>query len=81
MVANVNNSSASVYQQINEANRASSTNKTDSSTSESSDMFMQLLIAQLQNQDPTQPTDTSEYVNQMATMTQVENSLNMTSAI
>lgn len=36
------------------------------------DAFLQLLIAQLKNQDPTQPMDASEQVAQLATFSQVE---------
>ncbi|MFA6031954.1 MAG: flagellar hook capping FlgD N-terminal domain-containing protein [Myxococcota bacterium] len=34
--------------------------------------FLQLLIAQAKNQDPTNPTDPSQYVQQFATLSQVE---------
>ena len=36
------------------------------------DTFLQLLMAQLQNQDPTKPMDSTEYVGQLATFSQVE---------
>ncbi len=35
-------------------------------------MFMRLMIAQLQNQDPTSPADTTDFMQQIATMSQVE---------
>lgn len=38
----------------------------------SKDMFMKLLVAQLKYQNPMQPTDGNEYMNQMAIFTQVE---------
>jgi flagellar hook assembly protein FlgD len=34
--------------------------------------FLQLLIAQAKNQDPTNPTDPSQYVQQFAALSQVE---------
>ncbi len=34
--------------------------------------FLQLLIAQLKNQDPTQPMDSTQFVSQLATFTQVQ---------
>lgn len=34
--------------------------------------FLKLLIAQAKNQDPTNPTDPSQYVQQFATLSQVE---------
>lgn len=35
-------------------------------------MFMQLLVAQIQNQDPLNPTDGTEYVSQLAQLSQVQ---------
>lgn len=43
-----------------------------------SDMFLKLLIAQIQNQDPTNPTDSSEYVNQLSMMSQMESMQSLT---
>lgn len=34
--------------------------------------FLQLLVAQIQNQDPTQPMDSSTFLTQLASFTQVE---------
>lgn len=34
--------------------------------------FLQLLVAQLQNQDPTQPMDSTAYMSQLASFSQVE---------
>lgn len=58
---------------------------TDTSTSDSgsvapngstagsmNNLFMQLLVAQIQNQDPLNPTDGTEYVGQLAQLTQVQ---------
>lgn len=81
-MATIDTSSASsIYQSINEANQADSSSSTTSTASETSDMFMELLIAQLQNQDPTNPTDTSEYMNQLATLTQVESTLTLSDTL
>ncbi|UHS55658.1 flagellar hook assembly protein FlgD [Agrobacterium vaccinii] len=41
------------------------------------DNFLQLLIAQMKNQDPTDPMDASEQVAQLATFSQVEQSIKM----
>lgn len=41
-------------------------------------MFMKLLVAQIQNQDPLNPTDGTEYVGQLAQMTQVQSMQDMT---
>jgi flagellar basal-body rod modification protein FlgD len=39
-------------------------------------MFLQLLVAQLQNQDPTNPTDSTTFVTQLAQFQTMEQSLN-----
>ena len=39
-------------------------------------MFMQLLVAQLQNQDPLNPTDSTQFVTQLAQFQQLEQSVN-----
>lgn len=39
------------------------------------DTFLQLLIAQMQNQDPTDPMDATEQVAQLATFSQVEQTI------
>ena len=52
--------------------------KTGTSSSSSSGLsldpqaFLQLLVAQLQYQDPTNPTDTSQFMNQTAMLSQVQ---------
>ncbi|HFK5799479.1 TPA: flagellar hook assembly protein FlgD [Enterobacter hormaechei subsp. oharae] len=42
-------------------------------------LFMQLLVAQIQNQDPLNPTDGTEYVGQLAQLTQVQSMETMSS--
>lgn len=49
----------------------SSKNKKKNSTVDS-DMFLSLLVAEMQNQDPLEPTSNTEWVSQYATFTQVE---------
>lgn len=39
------------------------------------DSFLQLLIAQMKNQDPTEPMDASEQISQLATFSQVEQTI------
>lgn len=46
------------------------------STGLSKDDFLQLFITQLQNQDPLNPQDSSEFIGQMAQLTQVEQAYN-----
>jgi len=43
-----------------------------SSTSINQDQFLQLLVAQLQNQDPLTPTDSTSFITQLAQFTQLE---------
>ncbi len=55
----------------------SSTNGTSSSSSSSSSLldpqaFLELLVAQLKYQDPTNPTDMSSFMNQTAMLSQVQ---------
>ena len=58
-----------------------STTSTDSTSSSQKkatlnyDNFLQLLIAQMKNQDPTDPMDASEQVAQLATFSQVEQTI------
>lgn len=82
MANNVNgiNQNTNVFEQINKQNQAS-TNATQSATSETSDMFMKLMIAQLKNQSPTSPANTSDYMQQIASMSNVEAINNMNSSI
>jgi flagellar basal-body rod modification protein FlgD len=57
----------------------STTTTTNSSSGSNSlasqQTFLQLLVAQLQNQDPTQPVQGTEFVTQLATFTDVEQNL------
>lgn len=45
------------------------------------DAFLQILIKQLQHQDPTSPMDDKEFISQMAQFSSLEQMQNMTSAI
>ena len=60
---------------VDTAKSAGNANAT--TTSQSSSMvdyngFLQLLIAQMRNQDPTNPTDSAEYMGQLAQLSSVE---------
>jgi flagellar basal-body rod modification protein FlgD len=55
----------------------SAANTTSGTSSQSANMidysgFLQLLIAQMRNQDPTNPTDSTEYMSQLAQLSSVE---------
>lgn len=61
---------------------STTTSSSSSSTSTSTknamgdyNTFLQLLIAQAKNQDPTNPTDPAQYVQQFAALSQVEQSV------
>ncbi|WP_409561316.1 flagellar hook assembly protein FlgD [Hyphomicrobium sp. B1] len=43
--------------------------------------FLQLMVAQLQNQDPLNPTDTNEFMSQIAEFSNVEQSINANSKL
>ncbi|MFV0464721.1 MAG: flagellar hook assembly protein FlgD [Lachnospiraceae bacterium] len=52
--------------------------KTDSGNSTlDKQAFLQLLVAQMQYQDPLEPTDNTEYISQLATFSQLESSQNL----
>lgn len=51
---------------------APTTKTTADATGFDKDMFMKLLVAQLKYQNPDSPTDTSQYMQQMAVFAQVE---------
>ncbi|NVK43075.1 MAG: flagellar biosynthesis protein FlgD [Oceanospirillaceae bacterium] len=79
-MSNVNNVNGSnVFDQINQANQANSSSK--SKAESDSEMFMKLMIAQLQNQDPTSPADTNDFMQQIATMSNVESMANLTKTV
>lgn len=62
---------------IQSTTTSSSTSSSASTTSAMGDYntFLQLLIAQAKNQDPTNPTDPAQYVQQFAALSQVEQSV------
>lgn len=54
----------------------SPTSPTSTPATVDKDMFMQLLVEQLKNQDPLNPTDSSQFVTQLAQFQQLEQSVN-----
>lgn len=75
------NNNTNIFTDINTAYQKGSTTAAQSESQEDSDMFMRLMIAQLQNQDPTSPTDTADYMAQISNMQQVESTNNLTNAV
>lgn len=78
-MSDVNGINQNVFEKINSSNQSSSTAKSQSQ--EDSEMFMRLMIAQLQNQDPSSPADTSDFMQQIATMSQVESINNLAQSV
>ena len=66
-------------------NSTSSTTNTTSSAQKKAtlnyDNFLQLLIAQMKNQDPTDPMDASEQMSQLASFSQVEQTIQTNSKL
>lgn len=60
---------------------AAATPSTGSGASTDYDAFLQLLVTQLKNQDPTKPMDSTEYMAQLATFSQVEQSIQTNSKL
>ncbi|QFJ55482.1 flagellar hook assembly protein FlgD [Pseudobutyrivibrio xylanivorans] len=61
-------------QDLTKSNETTSTSKTAAKrdTGYNQDMFLQLLVAEMQYQDPLEPSDNSQYVAQLASFTQIE---------
>jgi len=59
----------------------SSTAVSATSASTDQNMFLQLLVAQLKNQDPTQPMDSTTFVTQLAQFQQLESTNNMATSV
>ncbi len=54
------------------------TNTTDTSTTQvTKNMFLQLLVAQIKNQDPMSPSDGVQFLSQLAQFQQLEQGMNM----
>ena len=54
------------------ASTSSTSTSTTGSTAPSEQMFLQLLVAQMQNQDPTNPVDDTQFVSQLAQFSSLE---------
>ena len=55
--------------------KSTSTTTTTSSTGVDYNTFLRLLIAEMKNQDPTNPMDTSQYMSQFAQLSSVEQAM------
>ena len=54
---------------------------TDASSTITSDDFLTLLVSELKNQDPTQPTDPNQYITQLAQVNSLEQLIQINSGI
>jgi flagellar basal-body rod modification protein FlgD len=72
-------SANSLYQQLAAESQSDSSSSSLSSTNSlaTQSTFLQLLVAQLKNQDPTQPVDGTTFVTQLAQFSDVEQNLAM----
>ena len=66
---------------ISSAAPSASTAVSATSASTDQNMFLQLLVAQLKNQDPTQPMDSTTFVTQLAQFQQLESTNNMATSV
>jgi flagellar basal-body rod modification protein FlgD len=62
--------SSNAYQELNARYQSQQTNT--QSTSDNQSMFLDLMVASVQFQDPTAPSDTSEFMDQIASFSEVE---------
>jgi flagellar basal-body rod modification protein FlgD len=60
---------------------AAATNSAASKSTVDYESFLRLLVAQLKFQDPTQPMDSTQYMAQLASFSQVEQSVQMNSKL
>ena len=56
---------------------SSASTAANSTTSVTKNMFLQLLVAQIKNQDPMSPSDGVQFLTQLAQFQQLEQSMNM----
>lgn len=66
---------------VQETASQASLSKTSSGNDMDKDAFLQLLVAEMQNQDPLEPTSNTEYITQYAQFSEVESLSNMASTM
>lgn len=66
---------------FNNQNQTSGTNGATAKNTVDYQSFLKLLVAQMKNQDPTSPMESTDYVAQLATFSQVEQSVQMNSKL
>ena len=70
-------SSSNPVVQTSNAKPDSGNTNTTGTTQVTKNMFLQLLVAQIKNQDPLNPTDGVQFLTQLAQFQQLEQSMNM----
>ncbi|GAB1582955.1 flagellar hook assembly protein FlgD [Phyllobacterium phragmitis] len=65
----------------NTSTSTSSSNTAAAAATADYQSFLKLLVAQMKNQDPTQPMDSTQYVSQLATFSNVEQAVQMNSKL
>lgn len=82
VLAQINNQQTNTTNATNTTNSTNTTNTGSTSpTGMSKDDFLKLFITSLQNQDPTNPMDTGQMMQQMAMLGLMEQTTNMTTAV
>jgi flagellar basal-body rod modification protein FlgD len=71
------NSSTTSSSSSDSSSGSSSTTTTTSTTDVTKNMFLQLLVAQIKNQDPLNPADGTQFLTQLAQFQQLEQSINV----
>ena len=73
LVEQITNGQVTGNKSISNVENSRNSKATDkSATASTKDMFLQLLVAEMKYQDPLEPSDNSEYVQQMSTLSEVE---------
>jgi flagellar basal-body rod modification protein FlgD len=72
---------ASGINSLTSPSTTSSSSSSSSSSAPTEQMFLQLLVAQLQNQDPMNPTDSTQFVSQLAQFSELEQVMGIRSDI
>ncbi|MDH7798664.1 MULTISPECIES: flagellar hook assembly protein FlgD [unclassified Beijerinckia] len=71
--------------QVNSATQTSDTSTTSTAKAQPPTVdynaFLTLLVAQMKNQDPTKPTDSTEFLSQLASFSNVEQTVQMNSKL
>ena len=65
----------------NNSTSSSSSANTSTTSGATEQVFLQLLVSQLQNQDPLNPTDSTQFVTQLAQFSQLEQTIAIRSDI